>query len=116
MTELRTARIRREVRRNVNCTDTEPSGPDAGFYCEEYTQGLLRVKPGNQNTVYELRVFSFENGDGNDWIEDVSERRSIPAGEPYVRMFRVGPADRMAMQLYAISGNGAKVDIFWTFS
>jgi hypothetical protein len=110
---IRTTRIRRETR-FANSTDGAPSSSNAGFYCEEYNEGLLRIVPSNAGTTYELRVWSFENGIGNDWIEDISERRAIPAGEPYTRMFRVGPVDRVFLQVFALAGGN--LNIFWTFS
>lgn len=113
---IRTNNLRRKVLKNVTAPTMRPTGPNDGIYCTEYTKGLLRIKASNAATTYDIAIFTFENDMGNDWIEDPTERRSIPAGEDYTRMFRVGPVDAIDSQITAISGSGAKVDIFWTFS
>ena len=113
MVELRTDRIRRNARKNVSGIDPIPSGPDDGFYCEEYTIGVLRMIPQNALASCELEIWSFEYDGGNDWAEDPPERRAIALGRYYTRAFRVGPIDRMKCRITAITG---KFDIFWTYS
>jgi hypothetical protein len=115
VTEIRTANIRRNSRKNVNAPDPMPAGPDAGFYCEEYTQAILRVKPNSMNTDYEFYVYNFENDTGNDWFEDPAERRLRSPGLDYVRVFKVGAMDRVAFRLINLP-NGGNVDVFWSFS
>jgi hypothetical protein len=106
-------RLRRYSRNNVSGTESDPSGPNAGFLCEEWAEGLLRIRAKTIGTTYNLKIWSFENEGGNDWFEDPSERRSVPAGQDYTRGFWTGPVDRMAVQLDVTAGS---VDVFWTFS
>ncbi len=111
--EKRVGKIRRKSRLNVNAVDPIPSGSTAGFYCKEYTNAQLRIRPSTPGTTtYTFEVYNFEEDSGPDWFEDPTERRSVN-GKDYVRNFRVGTDDRAACRITDVSD---AVDVFWTFS
>jgi len=101
--EIRVGHIQRFAMGTLTNPNGAPSGPGVGFPCAEYPWALLRIVA-SVNVSYSLRVYTFENETGNDWIEDPSERQTPAVGEDYTRYFFVHGADKIYIEFTAITG------------